>query len=80
MLKCLPPITIIQMSLERQRDSNTRMRQHVDQSVSGKSVHPILCEMADPRLTYAKPTRRLHLSALDRRISRSRTIRSALMR
>jgi hypothetical protein len=61
MLKCLPPITITQMSLERQRDSNTRMRQHVDQSVSGKSVHPILCEMADPRLTYAKPTRRLHL-------------------
>jgi len=61
MLKCLSPIIIIQMSLERQRDSNASMRQHVDQSISGKSVHPILCEVADPRLTYAKPTRRLHL-------------------
>jgi hypothetical protein len=61
MLKYVRPIAFIQMSLERQKDSNAGMRQHVDQGISGESVDPILCEMADPRLTYAKPTRRLRL-------------------
>jgi hypothetical protein len=52
---------MIQMGLERQRDSNASMRQHVDQGIGGESVCPILCEMADPRLTYTKPMCRLHL-------------------
>jgi hypothetical protein len=47
--KCLAPIAIIQMSLERHSNPNAIMRQHVDQRNSGESVCPVLCEMADPQ-------------------------------
>jgi hypothetical protein len=49
------------MNLEDNRDPNASMRQHVDQRISRESVCPVLCEMADSRLTHAEPARRLHL-------------------
>jgi hypothetical protein len=48
-------IRFIRMSLVRQDNSNSGMRQHVDQRVHRELICTVVCEMADPWLAHAKP-------------------------